>query len=70
MVWKVVRKDQIKDYPPRTRVRLDGYRKTYIVAHNPDYSFVVSNKDVWPDGVYLEEDWDHYEVAVWVSLRG
>lgn len=68
-MWTVITKEQIKDYPVGTKVRLNGLKKTYIASHGKDYSFTVGSDDTCPDNLYEESYWDNYEVAVWVPAE-
>lgn len=80
-MWKQITKDQIKDYPVGTKVRIDG-QETCIRAHGLDVGFYTTDLVYYSDileedsYVFSHKDWDRgFTVEVWeeeplTSLEG
>lgn len=71
-MWKQINKEQIKDYPVGTKVRIDGKQETEISKHygEGDYGFNVT--DSFPDCMYYHNTfansyWSFYSVEIWVE---
>ena len=63
MSWRVIKKEEIKNYPVGTKVRIDG-QEDEIVRHYPSNDDPAFDIKDWDGGVFCNNDWNHHTVEV------
>lgn len=84
-MWKQITKEQIKDYPVGTKVRIGGRQETSIKSHYSEGDFAFNTEDAlffwdvdivpFPRVFGAIQGWSNYKVEVWeeeplTSLEG